>query len=109
MLNKGRQINLYAPELLEDVALAAAFNRGDRTDGFDLAEALDDVEAEDTDTLVCGHQIQRDDSGVGHCWRNIDRESISADVVLEIEAEIIDGGKDSCDDFVGSNGQHYRW
>jgi hypothetical protein len=58
---------------------------------------------------VCGCTIQYDNSGVGHNWQTVGREEIPADVVLEIEAEIIDGGQDSCDDYVASNGLHYRW
>lgn len=58
---------------------------------------------------VCGTQIQIDRSGVGHNWRNIAREEIPANIVTEIEGEIIDGGKDECSDFVASNGLHYRW
>jgi hypothetical protein len=60
-------------------------------------------------STVCDKQIQHDASGVGHAWRNIDRDDIPADIIEEIEGEIIDGGKDSCGDFVGSNGEHYRW
>lgn len=64
---------------------------------------------DETDTLVCDHQIQHDRSGVGHCWRNIDRDDLPSSIVEEIEGEIIDGGKDECDDFRASDGQHYRW
>ena len=52
-------------------------------------------------TTIVGHQIQVDNSGVGHNWRNIDRENIPAN--------IIEDGKESCADFVASNGKHYRW
>lgn len=62
-----------------------------------------------TETLVCGNQVQFDASGVGHCWRNIDAQDIPADIREEIEGEMIDGGKDECEDFVGSDGLHYRW
>lgn len=58
---------------------------------------------------VCGHQIQHDPSGVGHAWRNISREDITASIVEEIDGEIIDGGVEECDDFVAGNGLHYRW
>lgn len=58
---------------------------------------------------VCDKQIQHDASGVGHAWRNVDRNDIPADIIEEIEGEIVDGGKDSCSDFIGSNGEHYRW
>lgn len=61
-------------------------------------------------TTVCGKTIQIDRSGgQGHCWRTIDRDDIPADIVEEIEGEIIDGKQQKCSDFVGSNGQHYRW
>jgi hypothetical protein len=59
--------------------------------------------------LVCGVQVQWDASGQGHCWKNIDAEDIPGDIVLEIEGEIIDGGNEDCDDYVASNGLHYRW
>lgn len=59
--------------------------------------------------LVCGTQIQHDNSGVGHNWRNIDANDIPADIREEIEGEIINGGWQTRDDFVGSNGLHYRW
>jgi hypothetical protein len=58
---------------------------------------------------VCGNQIQHDNSGVGHNWRDINREDIPANIVEEMEGEMIDGGKDECADFVASNGLHYRW
>lgn len=65
--------------------------------------------AKKAETTVCGAQVQYDLSGVGHCWKNINRDDIPASIVEEIEGEIIDGGKDECDDFVASNGLHYRW
>ncbi len=61
------------------------------------------------ETTVLGNQIQVDLSGVGHCWRNIDREDIPAAIVEEIECEILDGGKEECGCFTASNGLHYRW
>lgn len=60
-------------------------------------------------STVCGHQLQIDRSGVGHNWRNIDREDVPANIVEEIEGEIVDGGKESCVDYIASNGCHYRW
>ncbi len=63
----------------------------------------------ETATLVCGSQVQVDKSGVGHCWANIAAEDIPANIREEIESEMIDGGKESCDDFLASNGRHYRW
>lgn len=62
-----------------------------------------------TESTICGKTIQHDNSGVGHNWRPIDRDDIPASIVEEIEGEIIDGGLEECDDFVGSNGLHYRW
>lgn len=59
--------------------------------------------------LMCGNQVQVDNSGVGHNWQNIDAKDIPADIREEIEGEMIDGKKESCKDFVGSNGLHYRW
>ena len=58
---------------------------------------------------VCGSQVQIDRSGVGHAWCNVDRDAIPENIVMEIEAEIIDGGKPECSDYVASNGLHYRW
>lgn len=59
--------------------------------------------------LVCGSQVQIDMSGVGHCWRNVDAMDLPVTIREEIECEMIDGGKDDCDDYVASNGMHYRW
>jgi hypothetical protein len=67
------------------------------------------ADANEPGTTVCGVQVQHDNSSVGHNWRNIDANDIPANVVVEIEGEIIDGGKESCEDFVASNGLHYRW
>lgn len=65
---------------------------------------------DDTTTTVCGCQIQWDHSGgQGHCWRDVAGDDLPANIREEIECEIIDGGKDECDDYVASNGQHYRW
>lgn len=64
--------------------------------------------AEDT-ALVCGRQVQVDRSGVGHAWVDVDAGDIPANIRVEIECEIIDGGKEECDDHVASNGLHYRW
>lgn len=63
----------------------------------------------DETTLVCGCQVQVDRSGVGHCWVDVNVEGIPANIRMEIECEIIDGGKDECEDFIASNGLHYRW
>lgn len=59
--------------------------------------------------LVCGSQVQVDRSGVGHCWVNQSASEIPANIRLEIEAEMIDGGQEACADYRASNGLHYRW
>ena len=60
--------------------------------------------------LVVGHRVQIDRSGgQGRCWRDIPASEINADARMEIEGEIIDGKKATCDDMVAGNGQHYRW
>lgn len=61
------------------------------------------------ETMVCGIQIQHDNSGVGRNWKNIDAQDIPANIREEIEGEIIDGKTETCKDFVASNGLHYRW
>jgi hypothetical protein len=61
------------------------------------------------ETLIAGRQIQYDNSGVGHNYRNIDASNIPADVREEIAAEIIDGKQSQCEQYVASNGCHYRW
>ena len=69
------------------------------TNEFDSAQKIE----------IDGCEIQYDKSGVGHCWVAADGDNCPASVVEEIAAEIIDGGKTECDDYVASNGQHYRW
>jgi hypothetical protein len=59
--------------------------------------------------LVCGVQVQVDRSGVGHCWVNVTANDIPYSIREEIEGEMIDGGKETRDDFIASNGLHYRW
>jgi hypothetical protein len=61
------------------------------------------------ETTICGETIQFDNSAVGHNWRDIDANDIPADVREEIAAEILDGGKESCEDYTATNGLHYRW
>lgn len=57
-----------------------------------------------------GIAIQYDKSGgVGHCWVAATEDNCPPNIQEEIAAEIIDGGEEECSDFVGSNGQHYRW
>ena len=58
---------------------------------------------------VAGHQIQIDRSGQGHAWRNVNADEIPSQVREEIEGEVIDGKKGSCETFTASNGQNYRW
>lgn len=58
---------------------------------------------------ICVCQIQHDNSGVGHNWQNVNAHDIPAHIVDEIAAEILDGGKDECSDYMASNGLHYRW
>lgn len=59
---------------------------------------------------IAGKTLQVDISGQGHCWVNVDpAQSLEMDAQSEIEQEIIDGKVESCDDFVASNGLHYRW
>lgn len=53
--------------------------------------------------------IQIDLSGQGHAWRAIDEDNCPASIRAEIDAEIIDGGREACQDYVASNGLHYRW
>ncbi len=64
--------------------------------------------ATETET-VCGNQVSVDRSGVGHCWVDVARDEIPANIVLELEGEMIDGGQETCDDYRASNGLHYRW
>lgn len=66
-------------------------------------------DSEDCEILVCGRVIQYDKSGVGHCWVAANEIDCPASIQDEIAGEIIDGGLDSCDDFLASNGIHYRW
>ena len=61
------------------------------------------------ETTICDATISHDRSGVGQCWRIIDASDLPANIAEEIAAEILDGERESCDDYVASNGQHYRW
>jgi hypothetical protein len=63
----------------------------------------------DSDIEIEGCDIEYDASGVGHNWRPATEGNCPADTQAEIAAEIIDGGKQICDDYVASNGLHYRW
>lgn len=62
-----------------------------------------------THITVCDKPIQFDKSSVGQCWVAADEFNCPADVQEEIAAEIVDGKNDTCDDYIASNGQHYRW
>ena len=58
---------------------------------------------------ICGKTIKVDNSGVGHNWRTVSASDIPANIVEEIAAEILDGGKEECELYVASNGHHYKW
>jgi len=58
---------------------------------------------------VNGTEIYIDRSGVGHCWKRADEIDCPASIAEEIAAEMIDGGVEECDDYIASNGMHYRW
>lgn len=85
-----------------------------RDTGGDPVKPLPTVRCHDEHRTGCKwvgvwpKQIQIDRSGVGHNWKNIDPQDIPSAVREEIEGEIVDGKK-TCDDFVASNGMHYRW
>jgi hypothetical protein len=62
------------------------------------------------DKMMTNYQVQIDASGgQGHCWQDVDDDTCPPSITEEIAAEIIDGGRETCDDYVASNGQHYRW
>mgnify|MGYP000912045063 CR=1 FL=1 len=62
------------------------------------------------DEMMTNYRVQIDMSGgQGHCWRSVDDLNCPADIAEEIACEIIDGRRESCDDYIASNGQHYRW
>lgn len=62
-----------------------------------------------TNEIISKYGIQIDNSGQGHNWKDANEDNCPASIAEEIAAEIIDGGKDSVDDYVASNGCHYRW
>ena len=74
-----------------------------------IKSATDAMRRDADETTVCGNKVQHDNSGVGHNWRDIAASDIPANIREEIEGEMIDGKKDECEDFVASNGLHYRW
>lgn len=56
---------------------------------------------------TCGTEVYTDRSGgQGHCWR---LDPIPPDVLEEIAAEILDGGREACEGYRATNGQWYRW
>lgn len=93
----------------ETDATAAVAEMFDGADVRRVADVDDASSDDDTDTLVCGCQVQYDNSGVGHNWRDIAADDINADVRQAIECEIIDGKITACNDWTGPDGQHYRW
>jgi len=82
------------------------FNLGPSTEGSD-DDMQRAVSVEFLELLVCGKRVQVDLSGIGHCWK--DDDTIPPDVRIEIECEIIDGKQETCEDYLASNGLHYRW
>lgn len=58
---------------------------------------------------ICGSRIQIDRSGVGQGWVNATDDDLPPNVRDEIAAEIIDGERETCRDYLASNGTHYRW
>ena len=58
---------------------------------------------------IQGQSIQYDPSGVGHAWRAATEIDCPASIQEEIAAEIVDGKNENRDDYVASNGVHYRW
>jgi hypothetical protein len=67
------------------------------------------MKEQQTKALVCGNQVQVDRSGVGHCWVDVDAGDLPAQIEQEIECEMIDGSRENCEDYLASNGLHYRW
>jgi hypothetical protein len=52
--------------------------------------------------------VQIDLSGVGHCWRSLARDIISADVAEELAAWILDDNATAGDEYTASSGQKFR-
>ena len=58
--------------------------------------------------LVCGCDVEIDMSdGQGHCW--VPAGYLVPKIEEEIAELIIEEGKETCEDYVASNGRHYRW
>ena len=111
-LANAQRLGLISPSITSVTAVVDQENNAeDFWHEFRLVFAQMDkkMSAEPTDDLICGHQIQHDNSGVGHNWRNISRCDIPSMVIEEIEGEIVDGKTHYCENFVGSDGLHYRW
>lgn len=51
--------------------------------------------------------IEKDKSGVGHCW--IEDADIPFSIKEEIEAAILEDGLKEYDDYMANNGIHYRY
>jgi hypothetical protein len=74
---------------------------------LDMLSPADRARHEQAD--VNGKQVLWDKTGVGHDYVLADADSMPENIRDEIAAEIIDGKVDICEDYVASNGQHYRW
>jgi hypothetical protein len=86
------------------------YQDGERVDEIEASALLSKLQDDpDIEGWICGVQVQVDRSGVGHCWVNVTANDIPYSIREEIEGEMIDGGKETCNDFVASNGLHYRW
>ena len=59
-------------------------------------------------TIVASRGVEVDASGVGHCWRRLDVETASRDILEEIAAWVLEDGPTLEEEMVASNGQHYR-
>jgi len=92
----------------EGADLLAEFFDAHGTD--DELFVYDDDEALAAAGLVCDRNIEEDLSGgQGHNWKLVRGDELPPSIREEIEAEIMDGKRDSTDDYMASNGVHYRW
>jgi hypothetical protein len=92
----------------EKAAVSAADDAG-REAAREVISAADD-EALAAAGLVCDRTVEEDASGgQGHCWRIVRADELPANILAEIEAEMTAGGTASTDDYMASNGCHYRW
>lgn len=53
--------------------------------------------------------VQVDLSGQGHAWTDATNDTCPANLQAEIAEQIIDGHRETCEDYIASNGLHYRW